>query len=203
MRPARPAPRAPPEHKDPKALAAHKGRQVRPGATGATGATGAQGPQGPTGQTGATGQNGPQGPTGATGAQGPAGPATIYHTAPNSNGSPYTLTGSYTTLATLTLPAGTYWIQAQVSVVSGGSIDLEVACQLTGITGAISLTDLEADNGTVGAWSQTMPLQGAITLTGSTAVQLQCFGAPSADIQALYAYRPQMTAIPVTTLVTQ
>jgi hypothetical protein len=97
------------------------GEQGPPGAAGSAGApgeTGAAGPQGP------EGPEGPAGPAGETGAAGPQGPAGADGTGPAwlDIGEPTVYTASDThTLATVTLPAGTYLLSAQVYVTNGAS----------------------------------------------------------------------------------
>ena len=80
-----------------------------------------------------------------------------------------------------------------------GATNLEVACQLFGIGGSLSLVDLLPDNSTVGIWLATIPLQGVVTYSGTGSLQLQCFGAPNVSGN-LFAYYPRLTAIPATNL---
>ena len=181
------------------------------GATGSTGATGPAGPtgsQGATGATGSTGATGPAGPTGATGPQGPQGVpgiSNLYFTAPNSNGTPITITGNnaFYTMATLTLPAGNYLISSRIVAANDGAADVEVVCEIAGsnITTTYAQADLLPDNNTVGIWLATLPIQVVASLPGSTAVTLQCEAAPGP--LTLFMYYPQITAIPVTTLTQQ
>ena len=176
-----------------------------PGPTGPQGVAGSQGPQGPIGATGATGTAGQAGPAGPTGATGPAGLTNIYHTAPNSNGTPIEITSSnaFYTVATLTLPAGNYWISSKVTVANDSSVaDVEAVCQLSGgpLTGTYAQVDLLPDNSTVGIFLATLPLEAAVTFTSSTGVTLQCEAAPTPTI---FVYYPQMTAFPVTSITTQ
>lgn len=102
-----------------------------PGAAGAAGAAGEQGPQGPEGPAGPDGPAGPQGvagpqgstgpagPAGPTGAAGPAGADGVDGTGPAwlDTGDATVFTASDThTLAGVTLPAGTYVLNASVFV---------------------------------------------------------------------------------------
>ncbi len=83
------------------------------GAAGATGATGATGPAGPAGATGATGPQGPDGPQGPTGPIGPAGGTGHAYVSPNVLVVPVNDTfPASTTIATMHLPAGSYWLNA-------------------------------------------------------------------------------------------
>jgi hypothetical protein len=177
------------------------------GATGATGPAGSTGATGPQGNTGATGAQGPQGATGATGAagaagpQGPAGPVNIYNANDYSNGTPQYIPGSFTAIASLSLPPGSYWIHATVNVSNlSTAATVEVACEIPQITGALMTTDLVADNSTVGSWAAVVPLQGVISLSSTTTIQLQCEADPSSDV---YAYRPQIMALQVTSITNQ
>ena len=182
------------------------------GPQGNNGATGAQGPQGNAGATGAqgpqgnTGANGSQGPQGATGAQGPAGVSNLYYNAPNSNGAPIEMTVSNTfyTIGTLSLPAGSYLIHASVILSNDytGAAE-EGLCELVGgpISGAYAFSDLNPDTNNVGIWSQTLPMMTYATLTGTTTITLQCEAAPATT--AVFVYYPQIAAIPVTTITYQ
>ncbi len=106
-------------------------------------------------------------------------------------------------MATLTLPAGNYWISSRVVAANDGTADVEVVCQLggTNVTATYGQVDLLPDNVTVGAWESTIPIETVATLTGSTAVTLQCGAAPGPLI--LYMYYPQINAFPVASIVTQ
>lgn len=112
------------------------GPRGKQGPKGATGATGPQGPQGSPGAPGPQGVPGPQGlpgnvgNPGPEGPQGPIGPSDGY-SAPLTDD---TFTDSAVTLARLTLPAGTYLVDAAVYAsldVSGGPFNT-VSCGLEG-----------------------------------------------------------------------
>ena len=123
----------------------------------------------------------------------------VYHTAPNSNGTLFQIAAANTfyTIATLTLPAGSYFITSKVTV-----SNFDWCANLTGgsLSGTYAQVDLEPDNGTVGIWLATLPLEAVATFSGTTAVSLQCEAAPNPDV---YIYYPQMSAIPVTNIVNQ
>ncbi len=172
---------------------------------GAAGPAGPTGPTGATGATGNTGATGAQGPAGPTGPQGPAGPTNIYFTSPNSNGTPIQITTSneFYTIATLTLPAGSYLIQGKVVMANfNSSANVETVCELVGgsIGDAYALSDLNPDTSGVGIWSQTLPLMTIANLAATTSITMQCEAAPSPYV---YVYYPQMSAIPVTTITVQ
>ena len=72
------------------------------------------GPQGPQGIQGPVGAVGPQGPTGPTGATGPAGTSGFSHIYTAAGGA--TLNNSQVTVATVTVPAGSYLVLAEGSL---------------------------------------------------------------------------------------
>ena len=87
------------------------------GPTGPQGPVGAMGPQGavgPAGPQGAVGPTGPQGPVGLTGPQGPAGSTDAYA---NYGATSFQRIeeGTTQTVASVTLPAGSYTLAATVS----------------------------------------------------------------------------------------
>jgi hypothetical protein len=136
---------------------------------------------------------------GAAGATG----TSIFYTAPNPDIS--TPIGStYSPLANLSLPAGSFAISAKVGVSNVGGSPVEVVCELAGggivpFNTAVTV-DLQPDTLNVGSWGATLPLQVAITLSDPTTVSLQCAGAPNPDA---IADRPVMTAIPVNSIIVQ
>jgi hypothetical protein len=86
---------------------------------------GAQGPAGPQGPTGATG---PAGPTGPTGPQGPAGANGVGHAWVGSGSS--TINNSQITLASVTVPAGSYLIFARGNLTNDDGSVQEANCQI-------------------------------------------------------------------------
>jgi hypothetical protein len=156
------------------------------------------GPQGP------LGPQGPQGPTGATGSQGPTGP-----TGPagaNGVGHAYTDTGSYSTnfnvgvlsefgvqlnnsfptVASVTVPAGSYLVFGKSVVQNLDSSDQTVICKLS--TGDQS--DVRLPDGVTGTGIETMSVQDtALNVPDGTAITMTC---------ATYngvATNPKLTAI--------
>ena len=171
-----------------------------PGPQGPQGTQGLQGPQGP------IGVDGPPGPPGPQGSPGPAGGANVFHVPPADefgiplgNGA----TGNYTTVATLNLPAGSYWIFGSVTLANtnnGNPGEVEGVCLLSGGEINTDLTtasvDLLPDDTQVGSWSSTIPVQTAVTLANPTAVTMQCGGAGDGYASSTFlAYRPKLTAI--------
>ena len=111
------------------------GAQGIQGATGPTGATGAQGIQGVTGATGPTGATGAQGIQGATGATGPSYTGTYF-----TNSQTISIIGSVgadiiATGCSITLSAGTYMVQAQITVTNTVTQD-SALCYIRNITSA-------------------------------------------------------------------
>jgi len=144
---------------------------------------GAAGPQGPAGPTG------PQGPAGPTG---PPGPVNIYYTADFST---VTLTTSMVSIASLSLPAGSYWISAKLYFNNPNSSagQPNANCQIG--------SDFYSYNTlTVVQGYATMSLQSAITLSTTSSVSLTCSYSGSGSLTASVW---QMTALPVTSITMQ
>jgi hypothetical protein len=168
------------------------------GATGANGAAGPAGPVGPAGPTGATGPAGPTGATGATGAPGPAnGPAYDY----NEGGGDGTEIGSsYTTVATLTLPAGNYYLSYDGSIFDAGGPTSNVQCSIFSDPNFATI-----DGGVVTVAPgdyETMALQGVYSSVGSltpTTFAVECRSA-TPDITVGFGNFPQFDAIQVSSL---
>ncbi len=100
------------------------------GATGATGAQGPQGPQGPQGVQGLQGAPGSPGVAGQDGAPGPAGPSKVYVVRRGTFSLSSYQAGTFPpdfadeTIASLTVPAGSYVINARHGGAYGGSCTL-------------------------------------------------------------------------------
>ena len=130
----------------------------------------------------------------------------LYYNAPNQNGTPIYISESNTfyAIGTLSLPAGSYLIQAQAVLAnSNSSASVETVCELVGssnVTDAYAISDLNPDTSGVGIWSQTLHMMTYATLTATTTITLECEAAPTPIV---YVYYPQMSAIPVTTVTYQ
>jgi hypothetical protein len=131
------------------------------GATGAQGATGAPGQPGSMGATGATGSVGPMGLMGATGATGAAGASNVYFTSKQTAAIPSG--GGNVTIASLSLPAGSYLVSGKV--LPSERLSYFISCSLSGDSGDVS-TSVEGDFNIV--------LQGAVTLTSANTVGISC-----------------------------
>lgn len=162
------------------------------------------------------GLTGPQGPTGSTG---PAGVSKACWT----SGAASSITlenGNFSTVATLTLPTGTYLLLGKVFAASDNVYNSYITCVLWNGTGTyvpqqgsipIDLnfyTPQASGSGTTtnpGFWRTSLRLQGAVTFAGAGSVTLQCSvgmtsgsGSPNISIPNW-----QLLATPVGTLMQQ
>lgn len=139
------------------------GPQGPPGTAGSgRGPQGPAGAQGPKGATGPAGASGPQGPPGPQGQQGPVGPSQAYV---NYGGAAQTFTPGLTkTMATITVPPGSYTLLANVRY-SQGSIGCSFAAAGT----------LRQKTGFGSASAElTMLVIGDLTTDTSTPIFLRC-----------------------------
>jgi hypothetical protein len=128
--------------------------------------------QGSTGPRGAKGAKGAKGDKGATG---PAGPSDIY-AAGNAAGA---MSGSYTQVASVTVPAGDYLLQAKVTIFATAAKSAAIAaCQIapaaaggpgTWDQSRVSLPEIEGE-----VSSQDVALAGADSFGSSQSVVLAC-----------------------------
>jgi hypothetical protein len=165
--------------------------------------TGPQGPAGPAGTQGLIGPAGPQGAQGPIGTQGPAGPSHGYIAR---GGSFYAINSGFpVTLVTMTVPAGSYVIDATVPM-RNSTIQTYDECTLlysppTGSPGPNSLSGPVADF--VGFPSvaddfRTSTLMDAETFSTSTTINLSCFDLAGSN--AAVANYPNLRATLVGTL---
>lgn len=159
--------------------------------------TGPQGPQGPQGIIG------PDGPEGPEGAQGPAGPSDGYAVSDSGNPTNFA-TPNDAIPVSLTLPAGSYLIDAKVTIGNrGDDANGEFLCTLRhGLTGNIVI-DTSGARLFGGApfapgSTATIPFSGSLEIEGSDTVNLLC-ATTSSDAFVQWA---QITAIKVATLTT-
>jgi Collagen triple helix repeat (20 copies) len=148
-----------------------EGPQGLPGATGATGARGEQGLAGSTGPSGPEGAQGPVGPTGAQGATGAtgAGASNGYATAAQGVDVPLPQDMNEETIATLTLPAGSYILSASVSLVrTGGTGTQSGYCAFAAPTSAFGYIDWGIDT------AGTPALVGSVQLLEEADVTMGC-----------------------------
>ncbi|MDT8069819.1 MAG: DNRLRE domain-containing protein [Terriglobia bacterium] len=130
------------------------------------GPAGPQGPAGPTGAQGPAGPQGPQGLQGPIGPVGPQGPSGISH-AWVSNGTTVNINSGFTTVASLSLPAGTYLLFGKTYVENDDTSAHSASCDLAG--------DTSAAVGIGPTSSVTLPSQAYITLTSPGTVTLDCW----------------------------
>jgi len=144
------------------------------GPAGAVGAVGKTGATGATGQTGQTGLTGPPGPPGSAG-------AVAGFSVAQAADSDVSLTSSAQTVLTLSLPAGSFLVDAKV-VVSAAIVPpaspafIEADCTLTDGSAndsAFSIAPTEPTGSIVRAVT-TVPLEIAVTADGSSTTTLAC-----------------------------
>ena len=140
--------------------------------------TGPRGPRGVTGAPGATGAAGAPGAAGAAGApgpvgaQGPAGPSDLYL---DSSTSANLTDGVPSTIATLSLPAGSYLLTA-TGYATGATADGTVTCQVTrsdpvAATGWVQPVQVAL---ITAATQPGLSLSGALGTTGPQTVTTRC-----------------------------
>jgi hypothetical protein len=137
-----------------------------------TGPQGPTGPIGPQGPQGAQGAQGPQGPPGQSGAQGPAGPpgspgtATVFVTRRTGD---VILNTSGVQVMSLSVPAGSYLISAQVQLFNFDGDFQTATCSLS--TG----DQVQARLGSLGdAHTTAVPLVDAATFATSATISVTC-----------------------------
>lgn len=158
-----------------RGLPGPRGRQGEQGPRGPQGPQGVSGPQGPSGPQGVSGPQGLPGEVGNPGPQGPIGPSDGFSATLSDD----TFTDVPVTLATLTLPAGTYVIDAAVYLTlekSGGPFDT-VSCGL----------DVPGENfAMLSAFGQlTFPLAASVELTEpGGAISVECVKGQAGSVRA-------------------
>jgi hypothetical protein len=146
---------------------------ARSGLTGATGATGATGPAGP------------QGAQGAQGIQGPIGPSNAYSVY---NDATTAMTGSYKTVLTLPLQAGSYVINAKALVGRTTGTSQWAECLLTGLGAAdYSVASVPSDG-----YDDMVVNQTVVSSSTGGNVVFECYGTSGAVVSW-----KKMTAIKV------
>ena len=134
------------------------------------------GPQGPAGPQGPVGPTGPEGPTGPQGPQGPQG-------TPGENGVAHAWTGSgqasisnsQVTLASVTVPGGSYLIFAEATLTSGDNSAQDGNCKLTTPHGDIDSNDTIFPGDFGNANQMVTPLQGTDSFAdGSWTISVSC-----------------------------
>jgi hypothetical protein len=139
------------------------------GATGPTGPAGAMGPAGPAGANGPAGPTGPTGPTGATGPTGPIGPSNAYAAALGGG------SADGSTLVSLSIPAGSYVLEAALREENLGGASAFVQCDLrVNGTGVSSSLNAMGPNGLPNLYVNSMALVGTTTLASTGTIIVTC-----------------------------
>ena len=127
-------------------------------------------------------QTGPQGQQGIQGVQGERGPSDLWH----DDG--YGLTqniheSDFVTLASVTVGAGSYFVQASVNLANTGTTAASYGCDLVDSGGEVQFAPAETPNGTQDATQLTF--NALLSPTGSDTISLRCvsqdFGSVAAN----------------------
>jgi len=129
------------------------------------------GPQGPQGLQGPQGPVGPAGPTGPTGSQGPAGANGVGRAFGNGNSGDVSLDNSFPTVASVTVPAGSYLIFGKTMLINGDGSDQNGICKLsTGDQTEVHLAGIR-DAGD----SESVPVQDTVVnVPDGTTITMSC-----------------------------
>lgn len=129
------------------------------------------GPQGPQGIQGPQGPVGPAGPTGPTGPQGPAGANGVGRAYANGNDGDVSLDNSFPTVASVTVPAGSYLIFGKTMLINGDGSDQNGICKLsTGDQTEVHLAGIR-DAGD----SESVPVQDTVVnVPDGTTITMSC-----------------------------
>jgi hypothetical protein len=150
-----------------------------------------QGVQGDKGDTGETGPQGPQGPAGPQGLQGPQGPAGPAGPAGTSHGyiksvaRADTPQGSNALVASLSLPAGKFIVNATATAADDDASDVDLDCSLTQGATTLARSQIAVDGATAGVGQ--VGAKGAIAMTAAATfgsagtVDLKCFSFAGSD----------------------
>ena len=150
------------------------------------------GPQGLIGPAGAAGTNGLTGATGPEGIQGPAGPSDVEVNQPEA---PVTLVQDVeTTILTLKLSAGSYLLQAHMTL-DYGAKNTNLVCALYRDDKVLSVAPMRAGS----TRDTTLSLARAIVLESSSTITVSCL---ADDSESLASY-PMLAAVKVGSVTTQ
>ena len=149
--------------------------------------------QGVPGTIGAAGPPGPAGTQGAPGPEGPVGPSNAYT---NYGVNQDVGRGLTRTVASVTVPEGSYTLSGSVDVFPTDSDNGDptlVSCSFVAggtVEGHVAIASVEGDIG------DTMPLLGSVTTATPTPIFLRC----TALTESAHVYRPEMIATEVGSL---
>jgi hypothetical protein len=160
------------------------GPQGPVGAQGPAGPKGDPGPQGAQGSPGAQGPKGDAGTPGATGPQGPAGPVSPPRALVASQADPppflFLAEGSFTTVVSLAVPAGSYAVTGHAVVTNTASADAaNVVCRIVaeGVEAdeaSTTITPKPPSSPSTSGLRDTIPLTGVVTVANPASVELEC-----------------------------
>lgn len=150
------------------------------------------GPTGPQGPTGATGATGPTGSTGATGPTGPSGAAGIGEMWITRTAFANTGQGFYSTIATLSLPAGTYFVTATGNAtddnagptLGGGNGEVSMSCDAFASPSTVDLVSsasVDVGSGDAIGPAGSIALSGTVEMPGSGTLTFQCYDFNGSD----------------------
>jgi len=146
-----------------------------------TGPQGIQGKQGIQGIQGPKGDTGPTGPSDVWTVDGYGAPDIGVGAAPNAE-----------TLATTpTLPAGSYFVQAETSLENGTATPMDYICDLVD-----SEANTYSEERATGSSWVTLPVQAVVTLAGPDTISFECEGTSSPS----KAFNTQLSAIAIGTV---
>lgn len=160
------------------------------------GPTGPQGPQGPQGAQGPQGDPGPTGPAGPQGPQGPAGPSGTSHAYSTAGGFVQYGT-SPVTVASLSLPAGTYLVWATGTVVDG-NMATGHDCLL--VSGGTTLEEEKVSTTTAPYTATAVSFSEPVTLPSPGSVEVKCSSATDNSANANEGADIDITAVTVDAL---
>lgn len=169
------------------------------GTPGPQGPPGEPGPEGPQGPQGPLGDQGPQGPAGEQGRQGPQGargPSAAFESARSGY---IPLSGQFTNVATLEVPAGDFVLHGYASFVNQDPSQRAIAqCLLLGIIpqGPTTISVVEPEGGT-NASATTVPILASHSSAYPSTLGLRCNNNNSQMGSGLLAGQVQLVAVQV------
>jgi hypothetical protein len=168
-------------------------QQGRPGEPGPQGPQGAQGLQGDQGPQGPQGNPGPQGEQGVQGVQGPPGVVNAYLTGYRTH---VNIPIVYTTVLTLNLPAGAWYLEGKVSLGNWSGQRVPVLCSIfgDGYKTTVSVVALSSYPGN-GGDAVTLPVNGIVRLSSPSQVEIQCVSNTGNPAVTAFTEGRHMTAI--------
>jgi hypothetical protein len=174
------------------------------GPQGPPGDAGAQGEQGPQGEPGPEGPQGPQGPQGPAGPQGPQGPAGIVSAYFAGSRAHVTIPTAYTTLLSLDLPAGAWYLEGKISVGNWSGQRVPVLCSIWGgfYKTTVSIAAPTSFPGP-GGDAVTVPVSGVIRLSAPSRVEIQCVSNTGDPARTAFAEGRHLTAVALANFVVQ